>query len=99
MPGPTYVRGYLLGYAQLARANPADTVSRALARQPAAAESWSISPSGRLKAPKSSDHHVIKITTLVVAGLVLGLAAIWSRGRDDSPIRLSKPAATEVEAA
>ena len=92
LPGPTYVRGYLRSYAQLLGLS-ADTVLELYNRQPAAAKAVDLAkhtPTPQM----SSDHHVIKITTLVVAGLVLGLAAIWWQGRDDSPIRLRKPAAT-----
>lgn len=98
LPGPTYVRGYLRSYAQLLGLS-ADTVLELYNRQPAAAKAVDLAkhtPTPQM----SSDHHVIKITTLVVAGLVLGLAAVWWQGRDDSPIRLRKPAATaKVETA
>lgn len=92
LPGSTYVRGYLRSYAQLLGLS-ADTVLECYNRQPAAAKAVDLAkhtPTPQM----SSDHHVIKITTLVVAGLVLGLAAIWWQGRDDSPIRLRKPAVT-----
>ena len=92
LPGPTYVRGYLRSYAQLLGLS-ADMVLELYNRQPAAAKAVDFAkhaPTPQM----SSDHHVIKITTLVVAGLILGLAAVWWQGRDDSPIRLRKPAAT-----
>lgn len=89
LPGPTYVRGYLRSYAQLLGLAP-DPVLERYNRQPAAAKP--IDFAKHTPTPQmSSDHHVIKITTLVVAGLVLGLAALWWQGRDDSPIRLRKP--------
>ncbi|MBI3574140.1 MAG: helix-turn-helix domain-containing protein [Gammaproteobacteria bacterium] len=98
LPGPTYVRGYLRNYAQLLGLST-DTVLELYNRQPAAAKAVDLAkhtPTPQM----SSDHRVIKITTLVVAGLVLGLATIWWQGRDDSPIRLRKPAATaKVETA
>lgn len=89
LPGPTYVRGYLRSYAQLLGI-PTDTVLGLYNRQPSAAQPVDLTkhaPTPQM----SSDHHVIKVTTLVVAGLVLGLAAIWWQGQDDSPIRLRKP--------
>jgi len=90
LPGPTYVRGYLRSYAQLLGLVP-DAVIERYNRQPAAVRPVDLSkhaPTPQL----SSDHRVIKMTTLVVAGLVLGLAALWWQGSDDSPIRLRKPA-------
>lgn len=97
LPGPTYVRGYLRSYAQFLGLS-ADTVLEFYNRQPAAAKAIDLAKNA--PAPQmNSDHHVIKITTLIVAGLVLGLAAVWWQGRDDSPIRLRKPpAAAKVEA-
>lgn len=89
LPGPTYVRGYLRSYAQFLGLS-ADTVLDFYNRQPAAAKAVDLAkhaPTPQM----NSDHHVIKITTLIVAGLVLGLAAVWWQGRDDSPIRLRKP--------
>jgi len=96
LPGPTYVRGYLRSYAQFLGL-PADTVLEFYNRQPAAAKAIDLTkhaPTPQM----NSDHHVIKITTLIVAGLILGLAAVWWQGRDDSPIRLRKPPAAQVEA-
>lgn len=97
LPGPTYVRGYLRSYAQFLGLS-ADTVLEFYNRQPAAAKAIDLTK--HAPAPQmNSDHHVIKITTLIVAGLILGLAAVWWQGRDDSPIRLRKPpAAAKVEA-
>ncbi len=94
LPGPTYVRGYLRSYAQLLGLAPEPVLER-YNRLPVAAKPVDLArhtPTPQM----SSDHHVIKITTLVVAGLVLGLAALWWQGRDDSPIRLRKPPAVVV---
>jgi cytoskeleton protein RodZ len=91
LPGPTYVRGYLRSYAQLLGLAP-ETVVGLYNRHPSAARSVDLTkhaPTPQM----SADHHVIKITTLVVAGLILGLAAIWWQGRDDGPIKLRKPPA------
>lgn len=89
LPGPTYVRGYLRSYAQLLGLSPASVIGL-YNRHPSAARPADLTkhaPTPQM----SADHHVIKITTLVVAGLILGLAAIWWQGRDDSPIKLRKP--------
>lgn len=89
LPGPTYIRGYLRSYAQLLGLSP-ETVIGVYNRHPSAARPVDLSK--HAPAPQmSADHHLIKITTLVVAGLILGLAAIWWQGRDDSPIKLRKP--------
>ncbi len=92
LPGPTYVRGYLRSYAQLLGL-ASETVIGVYNRHPSATRSADLTkhaPTPQM----SADHHVIKITTLVVAGLILGLAAIWWQGRDDSPIKLRKPPAS-----
>lgn len=97
LPGPTYVRGYLRSYAQLLGLAPETVIARYNC-QPAAAAPVDLAkhtPTPQM----SSDHHVIKITTLVVAGLILGLAAIWWHGRDDSPVRLRKPPVLTLEEA
>lgn len=92
LPGPTYVRGYLRSYAQLLGLSP-ESVIGLYNRHPSAARSVDLTK--HVPTPQmSTDHHVIKITTLVVAGLILGLAAIWWQGRDDSPIKLRKPPAS-----
>ncbi len=92
LPGPTYVRGYLRSYAQLLGLSPEEVIG-VYNRHPSATRSTDLTkhaPTPQM----STDHHVIKITTLVVAGLILGLAAIWWQGRDDSPIKLRKPLAS-----
>ncbi len=92
LPGPTYVRGYLRSYAQLLGLSP-EAVIGLYNRHPSAAKPVDLTK--HAPAPQmSTDHHVIKITTLVVAGLILGLAAIWWQGRDDSPIKPRKPPAS-----
>lgn len=92
LPGPTYIRGYLRSYAQMLGLSP-ESVIGLYNRHPSAAKSVDLTK--HAPAPQmSADHHVIKITTLVVAGLILGLAAIWWQGRDDSPIKLRKPPAS-----
>ncbi len=92
LPGPTYVRGYLRSYAQVLGLSP-ETVIGLYNHHPSAARSVDLTKHAPVP-QMSADHHVIKITTLVVAGLVLGLAAIWWQGRDDSPIKLRKPPAS-----
>lgn len=91
LPGPTYIRGYLRSYARLLGLSP-DVVIGLYNRHPSATKAVDLTK--YVPPPQmSADHHVIKITTLVVAGLILGLAAIWWQGRDDSPIKLRKPPA------
>ncbi len=89
LPGPTYVRGYLRSYAQLLGLSPENIIGL-YNRHPSAAKAVDLTKNAPTP-QMGADHHVIKITTLVVAGLILGLAAIWWQGRDDSPIKLRKP--------
>jgi cytoskeleton protein RodZ len=82
LPGPTYVRGYLRGYAQLLGLAP-ETVVDAYNRIPAATpqvDLTKLSPEPQI----SSDHHMIRIATYGVIAVVFGLAVVWWLGRDDT---------------
>lgn len=95
LPGPTYVRGYLRSYALLLGLKPEAVVAQ-FNRRPSAARPVDLAK--HAPAPQlSSQHRLIKITTLIVAALVLGLAAIWWQGREDSPVRARRPHAAAVE--
>ncbi len=75
LPGPTYVRGYLRGYSQLLglAAEPVvETYNRMVAsRKPI--------DLGKLAAPAEirRDHQLIKLVTVAVVVIVLGLSAVW----------------------
>lgn len=95
LPGPTYVRGYLRSYAHLLGLSPETVIAR-YNHQPAAAAAVDFAK--HTPAPQmSSGHRVIKITTLAVTGLILGLTAIWWHGRDDNPVQLRKPSAAKTD--
>ena len=82
LPGPTYVRGYLRGYAQLLGLSP-DVVIDAYNRIPAAkpqVDLTKLSPEPQI----SSDHHMMRFTTFAVVAIVFGLTLAWWLGRDDT---------------
>lgn len=83
LPGPTYVRGYLRSYAHYLglRAEP---LLAAFNRLPAASrrvELTAPAPTQQL----TSSHALVKLGTVLIAGVVLGLAAIWWAGQDTRP--------------
>lgn len=80
LPGPTYVRGYLRGYAQLLGL-PAEPVVEAYNRLVTAKKPVDL---GKLtpKAEISSDHHLIKFATVALIAIVLGLSAVWWREQE-----------------
>ena len=85
LPGPTYVRGYLRGYAQLLGLMPEKVVE--------AYNSLTI-PAKPLLPPQSapppevtSSDHRVRAASLGVAAVVLGLVYLWWQS-DDQPMRL-----------
>lgn len=83
LPGPTYVRGYLRSYAHYVGL-PVDPVLAAFNRLPAATrrvELTAPAPAQQL----TSSHALVKLGTVLIAGVVLGLAAIWWAGEDAPP--------------
>jgi cytoskeleton protein RodZ len=87
LPGPTYVRGYLRGYAQLLGLS-AEPVVESYSRSVTVNKPVDLSK----LAPKPeirSDHQLIKFATLGVIAIVLSLSALWWQERD-------RPAATPV---
>jgi cytoskeleton protein RodZ len=80
LPGPTYVRGYLRGYAQLLGLS-AEPVLETYSRSVAASKPVDLSK----LAPKPeirSDHQLIKFATVGVIVIVLSLSALWWQERD-----------------
>lgn len=80
LPGPTYVRGYLRSYAHYLGL-PAEPLLAAFNRLPAAArrvEFTAPAPEPQI----TSSHALVRLGTVLVAGVVLGLAAIWWAGQD-----------------
>lgn len=77
LPQPTYVRGYLRGYAQLLGL-PADPIVESynrlvVAKKPV--DLGKLTPTPEL----GSDHQLIKFATIAVVAIVLGLSALWWR--------------------
>ncbi len=83
MPGATYVRGYLRSYAQLLGLS-AEPILDAHARlvggpQPLTLPSLSPPPQA------TSGHRHIKLTSYLVASIVVGLALLWWQGGNNLP--------------
>ena len=100
LPGATYVRGYLRSYAQLLGL-PAEPILEAHARlvgdpQPLALPSLSPPPQ------VTSGHRHIKLTTYLVASIVVGLALLWWQGSNNLPTpeiaRMDKGAPAQTDA-
>ena len=84
LPGATYVRGYLRSYAQLLGLS-AEPILEAHARlvggpQPLTLPSLSPPPQA------TSGHRHIKLTTYLVASIVVGLALLWWQGSNNLPM-------------
>lgn len=83
LPGPTYVRGYLRSYAQLLGLSPEETIA-SYNKLPVASKPVDLTA----LAPKQeigSNDRLMKMGTLLIAGVVVGLAVIWWQGDDESP--------------
>ncbi|HKQ31361.1 MAG TPA: RodZ domain-containing protein [Burkholderiales bacterium] len=96
LPGPTYVRGYLRGYAQLLGLS-AEPVVESYSRSVTTSKPIDLSK----LAPKPeirSDHQLIKFATLGVIAIVLSLSALWWQERDRPATPVSVPEATSPSA-
>jgi cytoskeleton protein RodZ len=93
LPGPTYVRGYLRGYANLLGLKP-ERVLAAYATLSGGSTKHNLSSLAPKEEITSQDHQV-KLATYVVIAIVLGLAATWWQGREVEP---SKPRTEQVAA-
>jgi len=84
LSGPTYIRGYLRGYAQLLDLDADALIRRYNEAHRVSQETPEL---GSLTPPvqASSNDGLVKLGTVVVAGLVLGLAVIWWMGREETP--------------
>jgi cytoskeleton protein RodZ len=75
LPGPTYIRGYLRGYAQLLGVSSeplVESYNRTIAaRKPV--DLGKLSPRPEIR----SDHRLVKFATLGVIAVVIGLSAVW----------------------
>jgi len=80
LPAATYVRGYLRGYAQLLGIAP-EQVIESFNRLPVANRRQELMPPAPAPQVTSNDN-LIKLGTLAVAGVVLGLAIVWWQGQE-----------------
>jgi cytoskeleton protein RodZ len=83
LPGPTYVRGYLRGYANLLGLKP-ERVLAAYATLSGSSKKHNLSSLAPKEEITSQDHQV-KFATYVVVAIVLGLAVTWWQGREVGP--------------
>jgi len=93
LPGPTYVRGYLRSYAQLLGLSPEKILEsyNALTIAPKPL----ILPQSALPAQVTSGDRLVKLGTVAVVAVVLGLVYLWWRNEGETPehAALSTPAA------
>jgi len=83
LPGPTYVRGYLRGYAQLLGLKP-EPVIEAFNRLPVAApkvDLTKLAPEPQV----GSDHQLVRVVSIGMVVVILGLALAWWFGRAEQP--------------
>ena len=92
LPAATYVRGYLRGYAQLLGIAPEQVID-SFNRLPVANRRQGLVPPAPAPQVTSNDN-LIKLGTLAVAGIVLGLAVVWWQGQEPA----TEPAAPAVPA-
>lgn len=93
LPGPTYVRGYLRSYAQLLGLSPEKILEsyNALTIAPKPL----ILPQSALPAQVTSGDRLVKLGTVAVVAVVLGLVYLWWRSEGETPkhAALSTPVA------
>ncbi len=83
LPGPTYVRGYLRGYANLLGLKP-ERILASYATLSGSSKKHSLTSLAPKEEITSQDHQV-KFATYVVVAIVLGLAVTWWQGREVEP--------------
>ena len=103
LPGATYVRGYLRRYACLLGLAP-ETVLDSFNRLPGAAQPVDLVAPAPVRQISSNDS-LIKLGTLLVVGVMVGLAIIWWQGQERvappnepvvPPVALGEPPAVEA---
>ena len=93
LPGPTYVRGYLRSYAQLLGLAP-EKILESYNALTIAPKPLTL-PQSALPPQATSDDRLVKLGTVVVVAVVLGLVYLWWRnqGETPGPVALSTPVA------
>ncbi|MFP5349521.1 MAG: helix-turn-helix domain-containing protein [Gammaproteobacteria bacterium] len=99
LPAATYVRGYLRAYAQLVGIAPERVLDR-FNQLPVANRRQGLTPPAPAAQISSSDS-LVKLGTLAVVGVMLGLAIVWWQGPESAsaPAPALAPVAAVPEAA
>jgi cytoskeleton protein RodZ len=82
LPGPTYVRGYLRSYAQLLGLS-AEKVLVSYNKLPAASQVVDLTKLATTPQFNSNDR-LIQLGTVLIIGLIVGLAVLWWQGREET---------------
>lgn len=96
LPAATYVRGYLRAYAQLVGIAPERVLDR-FNQLPIANRRQGLVPPAPATQVSSSDS-MVKLGTLAVAGVMLGLAIVWWQGQEpaSAPVTPAVPPVAAV---
>src|SRR3990172_4804451 len=93
LPGPTYIRGYLRGYAQLLGLSPEKVLE---SYNKLTIPSKPISPLMSVSPPQvTSNDHVIKAATIGLVALLSGLVFLWWRS-DEAPPKITGASSSMV---
>lgn len=96
LPGPTYVRGYLRGYAQLLGLSPEKVVESYNSLTPVAKP---MAPPQSAPPPQvTSSDRVVKFATLGVVALLLGMVYLWWQSDNESSEQFDAPAVADKAA-
>ena len=87
LPGPTYVRGYLRSYAQLLGLSP-EKILESYGSLSTPSKPMSL-PKSALPPQITSSDRLIKVATVGVAAIVLGLVYLWWRSDEEPPEQVS----------
>lgn len=93
LPGPTYVRGYLRSYAQFLGLSPGPLIETFNNRPEANRRTNMTGPSAARQV--TSSDAMVRLASVAVAVIILGLAVMWWTGHEGSIRLRSEPAAVE----
>lgn len=97
LPGATYVRGYLRGYALLVGLSPQQLID-AFNKLPQASRPVEMTAPAPAEKQVTSNDTVIRFGTLLIAVVVLGLAILWWSGKDGTSRRRAAVSAARTPA-